>query len=83
MQSPDDSYKLKEKSNAELHEWVAAYKPGTDEYLAGIQESMRRVASLEELIEKSEAPVRKRELVALGIAILALVTAIIAISLSY
>ncbi len=56
MQSPDDRYKLKEKSNIELHEWVAAYKPGTDEYLAGIQESMRRVANLEELIEKGEAP---------------------------
>jgi hypothetical protein len=83
MSYPDDLYKLKEKSNIELHEWVAEYKPGTAEYVAGIQESMRRVASIEELMEKNDAPVIKRELIAMGIAILALAVAVIAIVLSY
>ena len=36
-----------------------------------------------ELMERDEAPVRKRELIAVGIAILSLAVAIIAIVLSY
>jgi hypothetical protein len=56
-----------------LHEWIAGYKPSTSEYIAGIQELMRR----------NEAPVRKRELFAIGIALLSLVVAIIAIVLTY
>jgi len=83
MTYPDDEYNLRKKSNNELHEWVVQYKPGSDEYIAGIKESMRRVASIEELIEKREEPARKREITALAIAIIALVVAIIAISLSY
>ena len=79
----DDQYKLKDKSNTELREWLTEHKPGTDEYIAGEEESMRRVAIIEELIEKSEAPSRKRELIAIGIAIVALVVAIIAIVISY
>ncbi len=83
MQYPDDEYKLKEKSDAELHEWVVGYKPGTAEYVAGIEESMRRVACIEELMERNEAPSRKRELIAVGIAILSLAVAIIAIVFAY
>ena len=83
MPYSDDRYNLKSKSNNELHTWLNQYKPGSDEYDAGIHESMRRVASIEELIEKTEAPVRKREMTALVIAIIVLVAVIIAISLSY
>ncbi|MCG6939499.1 MAG: hypothetical protein LJE83_15200 [Gammaproteobacteria bacterium] len=83
MPDQEDKYNLKEKSNNELHEWLTHYKPGSDEYEAGINESMRRVASLEELMEKSEAPSRKREAIALFIAMIALVIAIIFISLTY
>ena len=83
MSYPDDKYKLKDKSNTELHEWLAGFKPGTDEYVAGIEESMRRVACIEELMERNEAPCRKRELIAMGIAVLSLAVAIVAIVLSY
>ncbi len=79
----DDQYKLKNKSDTELLEWISEYKTGTAEYNAGIQESIRRVAVIEELIEKTEDPVRKREWIAIGIAILALVVAIVAIVLFY
>ena len=82
MSYPDDQYKLKDKSNTELHEWMAEYKPGTAEYVAGIEESMRRVACIEELLEKNELPIWRRELIAMGIAILALTVAIIAIVFS-
>jgi len=83
MPNPDDQYKLKDKSHTELHEWVVGHKPDTAEYVAGIQESMRRVAVIEELMERNEAPSRKRELIAVGIAIVSLVVAITAIVLSY
>ena len=79
----DDQYKLKNKSDAELLEWMAEYKPGTAEHDAASHESMRRVAIIEELIEKSEDPVRKREWIAMGIAILVLAVTIIAIVLLY
>ena len=79
----DDLFKLKDKSDVELHAWVTENKPGTDEYIAGIKESMRRVATIEELMERNEAPIRKRELIAAGIAILSLAAAIIAIVVTY
>lgn len=83
MSYQDDQYNLKDKSNTELHDWIAGYKPGTAEYIAGVEESMRRVARMEELMEKSELPVWKRELTAMAIASLAIVAAIIAIVISY
>ena len=83
MSYPDDQYKLKDKSKTELHKWIAEYKPGAAEYVAGIEESMRRVACIEELLEKNELPIWRRELIAMGIAILALIVAIIAIVFSY
>lgn len=52
MKHSDDPYKLKEKTNRQLHEWLAENEQGTDEYAAGIEESMRRVALMEELMEK-------------------------------
>lgn len=79
----DDQYKLKNKSDTELLEWITEHEPGTAENDAGIQESMRRVAVIEEIIEKTEDPVRKREWIAIGIAILSLAVAIIAIVLWY
>ena len=79
----DHQFKLKDKSNDELHTWVTENKPGTDEYVAGIKESMRRVATIEELMERNETPIRKREMIAAGIAILSLAVAIIAIVVTY
>lgn len=73
MSDPENQYNLKDKANAELHKWIAGHKPDTVEYIAGIQELMRRNA----------APVRKRELVAMGIAILSLAVAMIVIMLTY
>ena len=77
----DDQYKLKDKSNTELYEWLAEHKPGTIEYVTGIQESMRRVACIQESIERSESPVREREFIAASIAIVFLVMTIIVIVL--
>ena len=51
----NDQYRLKDKSNSELRKWVAEHKPVTAEYVAGMEESMRRVATIEERIEKKEA----------------------------
>ena len=79
----DDQYKLSNKSNTELHDWVAEHKPGSTEYVVGIQESMRRVAIIEELIERNEEPSRKRELIASGIAIMAIIAAILTIVVTY
>jgi hypothetical protein len=51
----DDQYQLKDKTNAELHNWIALQKKGTKEYVAVIKESMRRVAALEEEMEKKRS----------------------------
>ncbi len=75
----DDQYELKDKSNAELHNWIALQKQGSKEYVAGIQESMRRVAAMEQEMEKNEAPVWRRESIAMGVSILAIAIFIIAI----
>ena len=79
----NDKYKLKDKSNTDLHHWLNEQTPGTDEYYAGELESMRRVAIIEEQMEKAEEPSRKRELIAMGIAIVVLAIIMIAIVLSY
>ena len=57
----DDKYKLADKSNTELRAWIAEHEEDTAEYAAGIEESMRRVAAMEEVMEKNEAPIWKRE----------------------
>jgi len=79
----NDKYKLKDKSDTDLHEWLIEQKPGSDKYFAGEEESMRRVAAIEEQIEEAEAPSRKRELIAASLAILALAITIIAVVFSY
>lgn len=56
----------KAMSDTELHEWIASHKPGTDEHFIGIQE----------LIRRNGAPVRKREMIAMGIAIVSIAVAI-------
>jgi len=76
-------YNLREKSNSELRKWIAEHKPDTVDYNAGIEESMRRVASIEEIMEKNEAPVCKRECTAAVIAILFIAVTIFAIVLTY
>ena len=66
-------YNLKTKSDAELHEWLAGHESTTTEYLAGIQE----------LMERNDAPVNKREWIAMVIAIIAIVVAIFSIVALY
>lgn len=73
----NDKYKLKNKSDVELREWVSKFERGTSEYIAGIQESMRRVAVIEELMERTEEPVLKRERIAFGVAIMLIMMSII------
>ncbi|MCK5395413.1 MAG: hypothetical protein KAJ32_05435 [Gammaproteobacteria bacterium] len=79
----NDKYKLKDKSDTDLNEWLTEQKLGTDEYIAGEEETMRRVAVIEEQMEKAEEPSRKRELIAVSIAIVSLAITIIVIVLSY
>jgi len=79
----NDKYKLKDKSDANLREWLIEHKPGTDQYHAGEEESLRRVAIIEEQMEKAEEPSRKREFIAVSMAIVSLAIIIIAIVLSY
>jgi hypothetical protein len=79
----NDKFKLKNKSDTDLQDWLIEQKPGTDEFIAGEEETMRRVAIIEEQMEKAEAPSRKRELIAVIIATVSLAIAIIAIVLSY
>lgn len=79
----NDQYKLRDKSNSELRKWIAEHKPDTAEYIAGIEESMRRVATIEEIIEKNQAPICKRECTAAVIAILFIAVTILTIVLAY
>ena len=81
--SVDDQFQLKDKSNVELHDWVALQESGTLEYKAGIEESMRRVAAMEEVMEKNEAPVWRREAIAMALSVLAIAVTIIIIVLLY
>ena len=79
----NDQYNLKNISNGELRKWIAEHKPDTAEYIAGIEESMRRVATIEEIIEKKQAPICKRECTAAVIAILFIAVTILTIVLAY
>ncbi len=79
----EDQYQLKAKSNAKLHQWIAIQEPGSTQYVAGMQESMRRVAAMEEVIEKNEAPAWRRESIAMGISILVIALTIIAVVFFY
>jgi hypothetical protein len=79
----EDHYNLKDKSDADLHDWLCEQEPGTAEYNSGILESMRRVATLEEALEETKEPVRKRELIAVSIAILIILLIISAVVYLY
>lgn len=79
----EDRYRLKDKSDTDLHDWLCEQKTGTAEYNSGVLESMRRVAILEEALEKNEEPVRKRELIAVILAILSIFLIIAAIVYSF
>jgi hypothetical protein len=68
-----DLYKLKDKSDAELHGWLTGHESDTPEYLAGIRE----------LMERNDAPVNRREWIAMGIAIVSITVAIFAVVLMY
>jgi hypothetical protein len=74
-----DHYKLKEKSDAELHDWVCEQTPGTEKYNSGILESMRRVATLEKSLEIKREPGRHREMIAMIIAATSIILIVIAI----
>lgn len=69
----NDLYNLKEKSDTELHQWIAEHEPGSDRHVEGIQELMRR----------NENPVRKRELIVIAIALVSITIAIIAVVTTY
>ena len=75
----EDRYRLKDKSDADLHDWVCENEPGTAEYNAGVLESMRRVAIIEEALEFNENPSRKREAIAAIIAVLSIIIIIVSI----
>ena len=68
-----DYYNLKDKSDSELHEWLAGHESSSVEYLAGIQE----------LMERNEAPVNRREWIAMAIAIISIAVAVFAIVVMY
>ncbi len=77
MSFPDDKFNLKDKSNEELHDWLAGFEEGSPEYVAGIEESMRRIADIEQKMETEEAPVLRREGIAMVIAVLAIAVIIV------
>ena len=68
-----DDYNLKGKSDSELHEWLAGHESTSVEYLAGIQE----------LMERNDAPVNRREWMAMILAIISIAVAVIVVVLMY
>ncbi len=69
----NDLYRLKGKSDAELHKWLAGHESTSVEYLAGIQE----------LMDRNDAPVNRREWIAISIAIISIAVTIFAIIVLY
>jgi hypothetical protein len=76
-----DPYQLKTKTDAELHSWMLQQEHGSDAYIAGIKETMRRIAIVENIAQKRN-PVTRRELIAIGIAAICLAGIIIVIMLT-
>lgn len=76
-------YKLRDKSDAELQVWLTQQKPGSRKYRIGLEETMRRVALLEGVIEEAEESSRHREAIALIIAVAAIALIITGIILFY
>ena len=73
-----DKFNLKQKSDSELYDWLSLQEHGSEEYNAGIRETMERIAIAEEEVERND-PVLRREFIAMGIAIVALAIAMIVI----
>ena len=73
-----DKFNLKQKSDSELYDWLSLQEHGSEEYNAGIRETMERIAIAEEQAERND-PVLRREFIAMGIAILALAIAMVVI----
>ena len=69
----NDQYNLKDKSDAELHAWLAGHESTSVEYLAGIRE----------LMERNDAPVNRREWIAMGLAIISIAIAVVVIVVTY
>ena len=68
-----DDYNLKGKSDSELHEWLAGHDSTSVEYLAGIQE----------LMDRNDAPVNRREWMVMSLAVISIAVAIIVVVLMY
>lgn len=68
-----DVYNLKGKSDSELHEWLAGHESTSVEYLAGIQELMKR----------HDAPFNRHEWIAMSLAIIFIAVVIIVVVLMY
>ncbi|MBE9559422.1 MAG: hypothetical protein IMF15_01470 [Proteobacteria bacterium] len=68
-----DRHNLRGKTDSELHEWLSGHDSDSVEYLAGIQE----------LMERNDAPVNRREWIVMGIAIVATAVAIFAVIIMY
>ena len=66
---PDDLFGLRRMSDKELYGWIAGFKPSTEQYIAGMQELRRR----------EKVPVNIRSWVAIGISLLSLIIAAIAL----
>ena len=62
---------------------MALQEPGTQEYNAGIEESMRRVAAMEAEMEKNEAPAWRRESIAMALSLVAIAVTIVIIVVLY
>ena len=73
-----DKFNLKQKSDSELYDWLSLQEHGSEEYNAGIRETMERIAIAEEEVERND-PVLRREFIAMGIAIVALAIAMVVI----
>ena len=76
-----DEYGLKSKSDSELYQWLSLQKEGSEEYNAGIRETMERIAIVEERAERDD-PALGREKFAIFVAFLAIVITIVTIVIS-
>ena len=77
-----DVYNLNSMSDGELYNWLSQQQEHSEEYNAGINETMNRIAIAEETFDRKD-PVHKRELIVIAVAFAVLVLIIIAIVLSF
>lgn len=79
---PKDQYNLKAMSDSQLYAWLSQQSQHSDEYNAGIRETMNRIAIAEETFERKD-PVHRREKIAILVAVIAIVIAITAVVVSF